>query len=980
MKFGKYLEARQLELPEYLGHFIDYKGLKKVIKRLTEANEPITVSRQAFFFKVERELEKVNLFYVTQQSALKVRLDILSERRRNLLNTHLDLITCRTLASRFKELRTAADALARFVALNETGFRKILKKWDKRTHSHMQDMYLLTAVHVQPVFDHDELAALSDAVAENLVLLEDSFSESLTQEEAPSVDALYLQLVNIACAQNNLSQLFEAWIDRHKSLQDSNRLTSIMFLTVSAPVGDFYLKGFFDAFKDQIDLNFIEEYSGRGFLHVISAVSLNAEFPVSNLTQPDNESRTRFFLAEYILSEIPENSYLYTKKDTLNFTPLHCAANSGRADLVALFLSASPNLIESLDKPSPLILAVKGRHKKCVELLLKAGGCDSQALAAACEAGDRDIVELLLHSKGDFSLSPEGLPPLHLASKYGHNSLILLLVENGANVNSLCLFRKWPPLFYAAYYGHSKSVEELLKYGANGLFVDSKNRRAVFYAGLRGHVGVVNVLGLNPASEFPIGGRFNNPIESNSGSTLDSDYHKDNDHGNENRSRGAFLALDDIPSLSLPPPIIPLRKYGHNFLQKQTALLLRFLPNNMSFSGEPPGRLTITAPDLIPRNLMLPLSEPTDVVFEMAGLDPLFVLEFELYPKYGTKLIAKSVSMAQDFKDLIGSLNLPLLDARLRVSGVLACDYELVHAYLGTPLEVAEYATYWRSLHEEKGVLISLGAALSLLGRYIKMGVCMLADGKPIACPTAYVEIGGIKIMVLEIDFDSFSKSKELNDSFLELEQALEAAPEVSINIDIYFPTKAEISIVGKSRTATPDRLDLFLDAVLLAVFRVVRRNKSKRQIVFLLASPAVCKMLNWKQPNFPVFFCMGGVSYNHKEKQFVLKSANGYDLGDHVLKEDECTRLVEQACKFAQENNLIGIIISAKLLHRVPELADTVKAKGLILVGSREGGGFIGEGSDIVEIGGVEIEGGCVGVDGVRGGRGLEFEGDIEV
>lgn len=34
MKFGKYLASRQLELPEYSGHFIDYKGLKKLIKKL----------------------------------------------------------------------------------------------------------------------------------------------------------------------------------------------------------------------------------------------------------------------------------------------------------------------------------------------------------------------------------------------------------------------------------------------------------------------------------------------------------------------------------------------------------------------------------------------------------------------------------------------------------------------------------------------------------------------------------------------------------------------------------------------------------------------------------------------------------------------------------------------------------------------------------------------------------------------------------
>lgn len=50
MKFGKYLEARQLELPEYNGHFINYKQLKKLIKHLSiskidnEGHESFTMS------------------------------------------------------------------------------------------------------------------------------------------------------------------------------------------------------------------------------------------------------------------------------------------------------------------------------------------------------------------------------------------------------------------------------------------------------------------------------------------------------------------------------------------------------------------------------------------------------------------------------------------------------------------------------------------------------------------------------------------------------------------------------------------------------------------------------------------------------------------------------------------------------------------------------------------------------------------------
>ena len=86
MKFGKYLASRQLELPEYSGHFIDYKALKKLIKKLAtpsspdgitpvttvspvEAQNTLKENRASFFFRVERELEKVNSFYLEKRKA-----------------------------------------------------------------------------------------------------------------------------------------------------------------------------------------------------------------------------------------------------------------------------------------------------------------------------------------------------------------------------------------------------------------------------------------------------------------------------------------------------------------------------------------------------------------------------------------------------------------------------------------------------------------------------------------------------------------------------------------------------------------------------------------------------------------------------------------------------------------------------------------------------------------------------------------------
>ena len=41
----------------------------------------------------------------------------------------------------------------RFIELNGTGFRKILKKWDKRSKSSTKELYLARQVDVQPVFN-----------------------------------------------------------------------------------------------------------------------------------------------------------------------------------------------------------------------------------------------------------------------------------------------------------------------------------------------------------------------------------------------------------------------------------------------------------------------------------------------------------------------------------------------------------------------------------------------------------------------------------------------------------------------------------------------------------------------------------------------------------------------------------------------------------------------------------------------------------
>jgi CDK inhibitor PHO81 len=86
MKFGKQIQKRQLEVPEYAASFVNYKALKKLIKKLSatptlaaqnDAQRPtapgdsqaaLQANKATFFFQLERELDKVNAFYLQKEA------------------------------------------------------------------------------------------------------------------------------------------------------------------------------------------------------------------------------------------------------------------------------------------------------------------------------------------------------------------------------------------------------------------------------------------------------------------------------------------------------------------------------------------------------------------------------------------------------------------------------------------------------------------------------------------------------------------------------------------------------------------------------------------------------------------------------------------------------------------------------------------------------------------------------------------------
>lgn len=1107
MKFGKYLAARQLEFPEYAGYFINYKALKKLIKALTrDTSTPLQDRKGSFFFRLERELEKVNDFYLKKESELKFRLDILVQKKEQFCRGKVNKndVNFISLYDGFKKFSKDLDRLEQFVELNETGFTKVLKKWDKRSKSTTKELYLTTAVNVQPVFHRSEIIELSDVAANNLMELEslaegdtsfvryeETTTDNGTKNSGSSFggacDELYTDFYEITLQNANLAQQEQMTKLREWSSQIIAKLPDetkkytlskvFLLLIPNQHISDASLQLFYDSFKSFIDLRFTDDLNGRNCLIEASTCK---------------EGRSN------IVKLLLNSELDPTTKDISGRTCLHYVTENGRDDLLSLLLTSAQvlSIIDTMDKDSisPLLLAIINDHVACVHTQLKNGanGFPLQddlkpkylPLNVACKIGNFEVVKMLLTRFGsaeeakenhlltsNSQCNAEGLLPLHIVASCGHIALLPLLLEFGADINQLDKLNRWSPIFYAVMEGYDDMVQKLIDHKANFRIVDDDECDPLYYAIWEGNVSVLNVL-----------------MRDNNTATIKPTIKPQVREApavpppttglNPDSSPVLAGSIETIPDLSLPPPIIPLRKYGHNFLEKKIFLKISFYTsrnsielNSNTFLTSIPGRITVSCDknDLIPRNILLPvLDVEKSVTFQADSLDNSFNIDFELFPTFGTRLLAKATlpssiliaSYPGSGSKLGGDLEIPLLDVKLRSAGLLRFNYEIIYPYSGIPLEISLYDTYWKSSsvadkpnntsisdhqslqsiqqsphHENTNV--SFVTASSLAGTYHKVRIYLLNDGTPIVCPDYMVKVKeGISMPVCcfslnhlkELFYKNSTEYEDLTNRlrqmkpkdcvelheilrklYMPLAEFLDAVDtEIALNLEIFYPSVYELeyydinlftsvsanklihkcNIEDKLNTLTDNCLNNFIDLILTDIFDHVRElrhndNSSRsRSLILSSDNSTVCTILNWKQPNYPVFYNLNGVKFHEKENKFYECTANGFSKQDRIhLKnptkdeemeekrkqrekrtllidnvdsinkdsseyvnnmqyQDRLSRSTNLATEFAASNNLLGITVPNELLKICPKIAESIRSKGLILVASRDGKG----------------------------------------
>ena len=583
------------------------------------------------------------------------------------------------------------------------------------------------------------------------------------------------------------------------------------------------------------------------------------------------------------------------------------------------------------DNFTPLIHAIIHGHLECAERLLARSArvdpkseTDHVPLNLACEHGSMAIVELLLKHGASILSDAEGLYPQHLVARSGQTpQLLLLLQQFGADLDQMDKLYSWTPLFHAASEGNVPCLQMLIELGVKAKVVDEKQLSAMYYATWEGHLQCMRLLssikvsGGTPLTAAKIGSVRGTPTVP---MNLDS---------------------DSIPALELPPPIIPLRRYGHNFLDTKTFIQISFEENGdqpMIFfqdSKYPAARLTISSKlsDLIPKNILLPFQEDTRLVsFQIDSLDS-FAIDFDVFPTYGAKVIAKTVALPSTFRAVMsssGRCSLPLFDPRLRSIGQITFNFQVIKPFQGKPLEITDFETYWKATSQFDHRPSAFITGSSLSGDYVQLYVQHTCDGVPVLWPRWTMMSENMDFPISRLKFAEFvlatrgnfvtdlsqHPSQEMKsiqdvhdvlaDAAVSLQHALLHIPRgMHVNLHILFPSPLEEKDLRLGPTMN---INVFCDAILAVVFDHARSLREQspdvmRSVVFSSYNPTICTALNWKQPNYPIFLC------NDLGREGQMGKPSTIQISGRR------TTSIKEAVRTAKNNNFMGLICCSRIL-----------------------------------------------------------------
>ncbi|KAI8067171.1 Glycerophosphoryl diester phosphodiesterase family-domain-containing protein [Gongronella butleri] len=641
MKFGKTLLNNQL--PEWSKNYVAYKQLKKSINEAMQQLPPSEETTTAILFQLDRELEKVNTFYVYKQAQIDRRVWILSEKYQQYhdnegkqqqgdsqqpqVDSSASSCTdiCDELVSALQETRAQCNKLMRFAELNAKGFRKILKKLDKKLGLDTQTVYWETKIADLPFANHGSMRQEMDKLAQWIATLTghdanatpppsvhhpSNVSAKLTMPSKISRHNLLTDERNQDLAQvikqddtERLAALLAAPADLGlKSTHDIN-MTRYGLLELATQHGSIRCLGALLQAGDLDPLAFLD-INDRNILHKLSihgdqldgaaldGISALLQLAPALTAQQDFAGRRALHyaaecaspaLASLLLKHaIAHGEYMpqvgFTDLvwlDREGHTPLFLSILQGQTDTTRAIIE-----IGKIKEIDTVIAVVSGRHKPLPtdteEYDFTLSSHHPSSVAMACELKNVELLQLLIEKGAPVDVTDDdGETALLVAIRLGFVDGVRVLIEYGhANVNHSEKINGATPLMVAAIEGNAEIVTLLLDGGADTSKTDANGWTAYEHAIFRGWLEIGRVT--KPAVSYKPG------VPERPLSAVMTDVSISGQHAGGVVTPPGSSPGDRSPSASKSKSLArPERLYGHKYLTDQCMIIITLGSNDV---------------------------------------------------------------------------------------------------------------------------------------------------------------------------------------------------------------------------------------------------------------------------------------------------------------------------------------------------------------------------------------------------------------
>ena len=668
--------------------------------------------------------------------------------------------------------------------------------------------------------------------------------------------------------------------------------------------------------------------------------------------------------------------------DLDGYSPMIYSITNGWTEVVETFLAGGVSFetpaVGGADQLNALSLACQYGHEAIARLLLERGakilpdpaGYWPQHLAA--REGHAGVLRLLVDAfNGDAAMidAPDKYSqstPLSHAASEGHAESVKVLLAAGADVHAVDEFKR-TPIHYAAWQGHIDCVNLLIDAGATLPPTVSQNELAERETAQA--TASTSTMDMD-ARELDLDGDLIPDL------SLPPPIIPFHIYGHAYLGDAKCLVHITLghPNTTLPPIPAPVRLYDQPNHGHPPSLKLVITPKPDSSGASIPHSVILPLADerevfSFQVDTLSDFSLEFDLFptfgSKMIGKAVAVASTFADLKHQGSYVVPIVDPHLKVIGDIPFEINVvkPFGRAQLQIGG--------------------QFETYWKSTATLNAGGASAGSndqgpsvvtASSLSGEHVRIVVQVTSDGHPVAWPQWKLPVEGLDVFVGDVTLQQLnSLAKRLGksvdtsrvqnaedpaewyqviaESLVSLEELLSVSlilfpffadtcmlmivwlspkllpASLGVNLEIRYPTRSDARRLGLARTI---EVNDFVDCVLSTVYRSIQSTPSSnsksgdsapshRRIVLSSFNPIVCTALNWKQPNFSVFFASYcGLSRSGNAGGGLQEGPAGRLVPANRVEEDRRCTSIREAVKFAKSNNLLGIMLDATMLVRL--------------------------------------------------------------